>query len=153
MQYDPITLRVSQALARRPALASLPLRVASRDGEVTLSGRVPSAYEAMLAYRAAEQTPGVHQVTDRLEFEPPDTDRPNPLRDKGRPEDLQPYLLAQLRRQLGDLAHVDQVRVNGDTLEVTGTVSQPQDVPRVEASIRSIPILRGFRLAPRFLAE
>jgi hypothetical protein len=150
---DDLSRRVCQALGRRPALATLPLHVATRDGVVTLNGRVPSAYEAMLAYRAAEQTPGVREVNDRLAFDPPDLDRPNPLRDKARPEDLEPYLLAQVRRQVAQLAHVDRLRVQGDTLEIRGTVARADDVPRVEAAVRSIPILRGFRLEPRFLAE
>jgi BON domain len=150
---DDLSRRVSQALGRRPALASLPLHVATRDGVVTLNGRVPSAYEAMLAYRAAEQTPGVREVNDRLAFDPPDLDRPNPLRDKARPEDLEPYLLAQVRRQVAQLAHVDRLRVQGDTLEIRGTVARADDVPRVEAAVRSIPILRGFRIESRFLAE
>jgi len=148
-----LSRQVSQALARRPALAALPVQVTSHDGVVTLSGRVPSAYEAMLAFRAAEQTPGTREVNDRLAFDPPDIDRPNPLRDRSRPEDLEPYLLAQLRRQLGALAHVDRVKVQGDTLEIHGTLALAADAPRVEAALRSIPLLRSFRLEPRLQAE
>ena len=50
-----------------------------------------SAFEAMIVYRAAQQTPGVREVVDRLEFDVPDEDHPNPLLQKGRPEDLEPY--------------------------------------------------------------
>src|SRR5439155_25895692 len=85
---DPLSRRVTEALARRPALASSPIKVAASDGVVTLSGRVPTAYEAMLAFRAAEQTPGVRQLIDRLEFALADAEGPNPLRDKARSEDL-----------------------------------------------------------------
>lgn len=145
--------RVSQSLARRPALASLPLTVASRDGEVTLTGGVPSAYEAMLAFRAAEQTPGVRSVVDQLSFSPPDVDRPNPLKEKARPDDLVPYVTAHLRRQLGDLAHVDRVELHADTIEIRGTVARADDTARVEAALRSIPILRGVRLDPHFLVD
>lgn len=150
---DPTARRVSEALARRPNQAGALPRVSGRDGTVTLSGHVPSAYEAMLAFRAAQQTPGVREVVDRMEFALPDGDGANPLRDKGRPEDVEPYLLAQIRRQVGDLAHVEQVRLRGDTLEVRGTVSRGDDTPRVEATLRSIPLLRGFRLEPAFAAE
>jgi hypothetical protein len=114
---------------------------------------VPTAYEAMLAFRAAEQTPGVREVNDRLTFDLPDVDRPNPLRQKGRPEDLEPYLMAHVRRQVGDLAHVDRVEVRGDTVEVRGTVVRADDAARVEAALRSIPLLRGFRLEPNFQAQ
>lgn len=150
VEGDPLTRNVAESIARRPALAAAPLKVTSRDGVVTLSGQLPSSYEAMLAFRAAQQTPGVRDVIDRLQFPIPDVDRPNPLRDKGRPDDVEPYLLAQVRRQLGDLAHVDQVRVRGDALEIRGTVTRADDVPRVEAALRSIPLLRGYRLEPSF---
>jgi hypothetical protein len=150
---EVLTRRVADALGRRPALAALPLRVATRAGVATLSGRVPSSYEAMLAFRAAQQTPGVREVVDRLEIPLPDVGAPNPLREKGRPEDVEAYLLAQIRHQVGDLAHVDQVHLQGDSLEVRGTVTRADDTPRVEAALRSIPLLRGFRLEPSFLAE
>ena len=114
--------RVGQALARRPTLADQPIKVSARDSVVTLSGRVPTIYEAMLAFRAAQQTPGVRVVDDRLEFLVPDDERANPLCQKGRPQDIEPYLAAQLRLQVGDLAHVDQLRLLGDTLEIRGTL-------------------------------
>lgn len=151
---DPLARRVVAVIARRPALTDVAkVRASSRDGVVTLTGQAPSAYEAMLAFRAAQQTPGVRDVIDKIEYPLPDVDRPNPLRTKGRPEDAEPYLLSQIRRQIGDLAHVDQVRLRGDTLEVSGTVSQADDTPRVEATLRSIPLLRGFRLEARFVAD
>jgi hypothetical protein len=144
---------VADAFSKRPALADLSIKVTSRDNVVTLSGRVPSSYEAMLAFRAAERTPGVREAIDHLEFPLPEAEGANPLRAKGRPEDVEPYLLAHVRRQLGDLAHVDQLRVQGDTLELRCTVARDDDIPRVEAALRSIPLLRGFRLNPTFLAE
>ncbi|GAC1452325.1 MAG: hypothetical protein NVSMB9_37270 [Isosphaeraceae bacterium] len=150
---DELTRRVGESFARRPALASAPISVTSRDGIVTLSGRLPSAYEAMLAFRAASQTPGVREVIDRIEFLIPDGDVKNPLSEKGRPEDVEPYLLSQIRRQVGDVAHVDQVRFQGDTLEIRGTVTRVEDVPRIEATLRSIPLLRGLRLEPTFVSE
>lgn len=145
--------RVSEALARRPALADHPIKVSEHDGIVTLAGRVPTIYEAMIAFRAAQQTPGVREVDDHLEFVVPDEEHVNPLRVKGRPMDIEPYLLAQIRRQVGDEVHVDQVRLHGDTLEVQGTLRHEADRPRLEAILRSMPVLRGFRLNPTFLPE
>lgn len=154
IDVDPLGRRVSEALARRPALRDAgTIQVSARDGVVTLTGRTPSAYEAMLAFRAAQQTPGVRDVVDRIEFPLPDVDQTNPLRAKARPDDLEPYLLSHVRRQLGDLAHVDQIRVRGETLEIHGTVARAGDTPRVEAALRSIPLLRGFRLESQFTAE
>jgi hypothetical protein len=142
--------RISQAFARRPALAGLPIKVTVRDGIATLSGKVPTVYEAMLAFRVVEQTPGVRDVIDRLEFVVPDGGRQNPLIKQGRPEDVEPYLSAQIRRQIGDLAHLDRVRLLGDTLEIWGTLVNAEDRPRLEAILRSIAVLRGFRLEPHF---
>jgi hypothetical protein len=148
-----LSRRLAQSIARRPALANLPIKVSGRDGVAYLSGNVPTIYEAMLAFRAAQQTPGVHEVDDRLGFEVPDGERPNPLRQKGRPEDVEPYLAAQIRRQVGDMAHVDQVRLLGDTLEIRGTLLREDDRPRLVAVLRSMPVLRGYRIEPTFQSE
>jgi osmotically-inducible protein OsmY len=150
---NDLTDRLTQAIAHRPALAGLPIKVSVRDGVASLSGRVPTVYEAMLAFRAAQQTPGVHHVDDRLEFAVPDGVRKNPLLEKGRPEDVEPYLAAQIRRQVGDAAHIDQVRLQGETVEVRGTLLRADDQPRIEAILRSMPVLRDFRLEPIFVAD
>jgi hypothetical protein len=148
-----LTRRVVDSLKRRSPLAELPIKVRSTGDAVMLSGTVPSAFEAMLAYRAAQQTPGVHDVVDRLEFLVPDEDHPNPLAQRGRPEDLEPYLTAQMRRHVGDIAHIDLVRARGDRLEVWGTLGSAADRERVLAILRSIPVLRGFKLNPVFTSD
>jgi hypothetical protein len=148
-----LTDRLSQAFARRPALAGLPIKVTVRDGVATLSGRVPTVYEAMLAFRVVEQTPGIRTVIDRMEFVVPDGERQNPLIRQGRPEDVEPYLTAQIRRNVGDLAHIDRVRMMGDTLEVRGSLVHAEDRPRLDAVLRSMAVLRGFRLEPHFEVE
>ncbi len=148
-----LTRRVADALARRAPLAGLPISVQSRGDVVTLAGKVPSAYEAMLAYRTVEQTPGVREITDQLQFQVPDENHPNPLRQKGRPEDLEPYLTSQIRRHVGELAHVDRVRVRGDILEIQGTLPNGEDPNRLQAILRSMPLLRDFRLEPSFHPE
>lgn len=148
-----LSQRIARSMEKRPALVGQPIRASVREGIAYLSGRVPTAYEAMLAYRAAQQTPGVREVIDHLEFVVPDAETKNPLLEKGRPEDVEPYLEAQLKRQLGDVAHVDRVHVQGDRFEVQGTVSRPEDVPRVEAIVHSMPLLRGFRTEIRFQPE
>ena len=145
--------RIAQAFARRPALAGLPIKVTVRDGVATLSGKVPTVYEAMLAYRVVDQMPGMRTVIDQMEFVVPDGERQNPLIKQGRPEDVEPYLTAQIRRHVGDLAHVDRVRVLGDTIELSGSLVHAEDRPRLDAILRSIAVLRGFRLEPHFDAE
>ena len=148
-----LTRRVADSLARRAPLAGLPISVQSRGDVVTLAGKVPSAYEAMLAYRTVEQTPGVREIADQLQFQVPDENHPNPLRQKGRPEDLEPYLTSQIRRHVGELAHVDRVRVRGDILEIQGTLPDGDDPNRLQAILRSMPLLRDFRLEPVFHPE
>jgi hypothetical protein len=142
-----------RALERRPALAGLAIRATVREGIAILTGRVPSAFEAMIAFRAAQQTPGIRGVDDRLEFPVPEVGAPNPLVEKGRPEDLEPYLEHQIRRQFGDQIHIDRVRLRGDTLDVRGTVPSVEARPRAEATLRSMPLLRGFRLNSEFTPE
>ena len=136
-----------------PPAAELPVKVRSGDGAVTLTGTVPSAYEAMIVYRAAQQTPGVREVIDRLEFSVPDEDHPNPLLKKARPEDLEPYLASQIRRHVGDLAHIDRLQVQGDAIDIHGTLSDEQDRERLLAILRSIPVLHGFRVEAKLTAE
>ena len=148
-----LTRRVLDSLNRRPLAAELPVKVRSNNGVVTLAGTVPSAYEAMIAFRAAEQTPGVRDIVDRLQFVVPDEDHPNPLVQKGRPEDLEPYLASQIRRHVGDLAHIDRLHARGNVLEVRGSLLNDQDRDRLLAILRSIPVLYGFRLEPEFTAE
>jgi hypothetical protein len=137
---------VVDALTRRPVLNHQEIKVGTNGDTVTLSGKVASAYEAMLAFRAAQQTPGVREVLDQMEFVVPDEDHPNPLIHKGRPEDIEPYLISQMARHLGELAHIDSVKAHGDHLEIRGTLLNPADKDRVLAILRSIPVLHGFQL-------
>ena len=149
-----LSRRVVAAISRRPVAAELPVAVRSSDeGAVTLSGRVPTAYEAMIVYRATQQTPGVREVIDRLEFAVPDEDHPNPLVEKGRPEDLEPFLRSQITRHVGDLAHIDRIQAQGNIIDIRGTLGEGQDRERLLAILRSIPVLRGFRLETQLSAE
>ena len=141
-----MTDRATRAIADRAALIGSTVRVKVRDGVAQLSGKVPSVYEAMLAYRSVQQTPGVRSVDDRLEFTVPDGSAPNPLIDKARPDDAEPYLEAQIRRQIGDIAHIDRVRIQADSLDIRGTLARVEDRDRFDAILRSMPILRGFQV-------
>jgi len=152
---DPggLSRRVVAALERRPTAAVLPIKVRSNNGVVTLTGPVPSAYEAMIVYRAAQQTPGVKEIVDQLEFPVPDEDHPNPLVEQGRPEDVEPYLASQIRRHFGDLAQLDRIQARGNLLELHGTLQHPDDQDRVLAILRSMPLLTGFRIEPVFTSN
>lgn len=147
---EGISGRIDRAIQSLPELAGQPVKVSVRDGVATLSGTVPSVYEAMLAYRAVQQTPGVRSIVDTLAFTVPDGTTANPLLARARPDDIEPYLEAQVRRQVGDAAHIDRVRLVGDQVMIQGTLEEDRDRPRVEAILRSMPILRGFKILPEF---
>ena len=147
---NSLSRRIDRAIQDQPELARDSVKVSVRDGVATLSGSVPSVYEAMLAFRAVQQTPGVNAVVDTLEFVVPDGTTANPLLAKARPEDIEAYMEAQIRRQVGDAAHLDRVRLEGDQLVVQGTLEEADARPRVEAILRSMPILRGFKILPEF---
>lgn len=153
LDRQQLTRRVVDSLKRRKTLAALPIEVRATADAIMLSGKVPSVYEAMLAYRAAQQTPGVREVIDGLEFLVPDEDHPNPLIRRGRPEDMEPYLRAQMTRHLGDLAHIDEVKARGDHLEIRGSLLDAADKDRVQAILRSIPVLHGFTLDTTLTAD
>ena len=150
---DPVGQRATRAVASRSGLANSAIKVKVRDGVATITGRLPSVYEAMLAYRAVQRTPGVREIDDRLEFVVPDGNGPNPLADLGRPEDVEPYLEAQIRRQVGDLAHVDRGPGPGRYARPQGTLEREDDRTRFDAILRSMPILRGFRVNAEMPAE
>ena len=142
-----VSERARRGLADRAATIGAPVQVKVRDGVAQLAGKVPTVYEAMLAYRSVQQTPGIRSIEDRLEFAVPDgTNRSNPLIDKGRPDDVEPYLEAQIRRQVGSFAHVDRVRIQADALDLRGTLARGEDRDRFDAILRSMPILRGFQV-------
>lgn len=153
MDDDSLQRRLNQSLQNRPLLKGTALQVSVREGVATLSGEVPSILEAMTAYRTAQQSVGIKSVVDRLRFTVPDDQRPNPLVQQGRPEDVEPYLLSQIRRQVGDQANIDRIDVNGDRLEIKGTVAGAADRERVAAILRSMPVLRGFQLQLRLVED
>ncbi len=150
---DSIERRLAANLSRRASAEGSSVKSSVRDGVAYLSGKVPTALEAMSAFRTAQQTIGVREVSDRLEFSVPDGQKENPLITKGRPEDVEPYLEAQIRRQVGDRAHIDRVRVNGDHLTIHGTIVRDTDKPRVVAILRSMPLLRGFTIEATLVGE
>jgi len=153
LDSEPLSRRVVGAIEQSPEAGDLAVKVRSNDGVVTLSGQVPTAFEAMIVYRTTQKTPGVRDIVDRLEFVVPDEDHTNPLLRKGRPEDIEPYLASQIRRHVAELARLDRVQVQGDVIELRGTLLRAEDQNRVLAILRSIPVLQGFQLDPVFAAN
>jgi len=63
---DVVTARVKTALATAPGLSQLPIEVATKDGTVTLSGKVTTAANRDHAKQVASNTAGVRDVVDQM---------------------------------------------------------------------------------------
>ena len=94
----------------------------------------------------------VREIVDLLHFPLPEEGGPNPLVRNGRPDDIEPYLLVQLKNNLGDLANVDKVSVVGDNLTIQGTLASEGDRERFFSILRTMPLLRGFKVNARVSA-
>jgi hypothetical protein len=146
----PNPARQAQSLIdQSPELADQGIRVQDLgQGAVQISGKLPSAYEAMRAYLTVARTPGITAIEDRLEFPLPDTGAPrNPLRDRAAPEDVRDYLSAQINRQLMKQARVERVVVDSSAILVVLQGAEISQRPRFEAAVRSMPLLRGYKLS------
>jgi osmotically-inducible protein OsmY len=78
-----VSTSVEAALALNRRLAGQPLRVAARDGRVTLSGRVADAERRALAVELAGAVPGVTGVEDALALAAPEPAAPGDDRTLG----------------------------------------------------------------------
>jgi osmotically-inducible protein OsmY len=67
---EKVRQTIEQALARRAEREAKRIIVTVSDGEVTLSGRVPSWQEKQAVVESAAHAPGVRAVRDRLIIEP-----------------------------------------------------------------------------------
>jgi len=66
-----IVTQIQSKMFSEPQLKDTSLQVASHNGEVTLSGTVPSDAAHLEAYKIASQTPGVSKVDDQITVEHP----------------------------------------------------------------------------------
>jgi len=66
-----IITQIQSQMFSEPQLKETSLQVASHNGEVTLSGTVPSDAAHLEAYKIASQTPGVSKVDDQVTVEHP----------------------------------------------------------------------------------
>jgi len=66
-----IVTQIQSQMFSEPQLKDTSLEVASHNGEVTLSGTVPSDAAHLEAYKIASQTPGVSKVDDQVTVERP----------------------------------------------------------------------------------
>ena len=153
----PATPKIEAAPAA-PAVAPKPraeatARVEMRNGVAYLEGSVPTLTDAMQIYLAAVRAPGVRGVEDRLVVALPNDRVANPLLLEPNREDVAQYLLAQIRRHVGDRATIDRVDLNGARLSVFGRARDEAARDRVEAALRSMAVLRGFELVPSISAQ
>lgn len=65
-----ITHEVNRRLVRDPLVRAMDVEVITREGVVTLSGKVPTEAAVERASRVARSVPGVKSVRNRLRVEP-----------------------------------------------------------------------------------
>lgn len=66
VQPGNIKLQIEDALKRSALLHASKIQVSAKDGEVTISGSVPTLYEKQVARGAVWAAPGVRRVVDNL---------------------------------------------------------------------------------------
>ena len=129
-----------------PLWPVMPIEVRTTGDAVMLSGQVPFGLRGHARLSGGPADPRRPRRRRSPGVPRPRRGPSQPLVQKGRPEDIEPYLTAQMSRHVGDLAHIDSVRARGDHLEIRGTLLDAADKDRVLAILRSIPVLHGFRL-------
>jgi hypothetical protein len=140
--------RLNQALRDDPALAGAAIAPRERQGVVVLEGRASSITEALHAFRLAQQAAGEDNVVEALEYPPPPVGGPNPLLAVDASE-VEPYLLAQVRRHVAGQAEIDRLSLAGNRLVVEGRVVSEAARQRVLAILRTMPCLRGLAIEAR----
>ncbi len=152
---DDLTLEagVSSALSRSPDLADLPIVTSIGNGVVTIRGHAPSAFEAMLAFRAVQSVPGVRRIVDQIDFPVPSPEDINPLLERGRSEYVEAYLAWHLAENLGEQVHIESVVLRDELLVLRGSISAESDRRRVMAILHSMPLLRGFQIEVHLVAR
>src|SRR6266704_6432533 len=63
---EAITTDIKAKMFSEPALKTATVDVASKHGEVTLTGQVPDDAARLIAYKIASETKGVSRVKDQM---------------------------------------------------------------------------------------
>jgi hypothetical protein len=144
-----LTGRVHAAIAADPDAQIERLAVSTQPGGVRLEGRAGDVRHAIAAVQRAMDVVGSSglRVEDRIEVAGPAAGRPNPLADL--PADVvEPYLASHLARNLGASVAIERLEANGPRLRIVASAPDEAAVRRAEASLRSMPLLRGLVLDP-----
>jgi osmotically-inducible protein OsmY len=64
---DSLDERVESALNSHPSIPKRSLRFETREGRVTLHGKVASWYQKQMAQEALRRLDGIHSIDNRLE--------------------------------------------------------------------------------------
>lgn len=73
-----LTTSIKAQMFSDPQLQDANLQVAAKNGEVTLSGTVPTDAAHLEAYKLASRTPGVRKVNDQISVQAAETPAPAP---------------------------------------------------------------------------
>lgn len=138
---DSVTTgKVKAALALSKRLSAYDINVDTRDGQVTLTGQVPSEIDRELAANVAKDTTGVAQVSNQLQVQPGLKPSEAGARESDRVADLeiranwQERLLASEQLKQQNI----QATVQNRVITLSGQVETPQQKAGAEQLARSI---------------
>lgn len=130
-----IITQIQSQMFSEPQLKDTSLQVASHNGEVTLSGTVPSDAAHLEAYKIASQTPGVTKVDDQVTVELPNTAAEEAPRAPA-PEPAQPARSSQKARTKNTRGASPQPE---GASGMPSSAPPPQESPAVQPVAAAIP--------------
>lgn len=125
-----IVTQIQSQMFSEPQLKGTSLQVASHNGEVTLSGTVPSDAAHLEAYKIASQAPGVSKVDDQVTVEHPQAVAERAVRAPA-PEPAQPPRSSRAAR--ARIARADSPKPERDNAAPPpAPVPAPQETPGLQ---------------------
>lgn len=128
---------VSAAVRAALGVQAAQVRVAVRDGVVTLSGVVERSEEKLAVERAVQAVPGVHAVAEELEVRSAHTVAVTD-------EVLARAALDALAHGVHPIGREVTIRVQQGWLALGGTVRSPTEYSAIECVLGSLPGVRGM---------
>lgn len=137
-----LAARVRSAIVRTKRLHNLNIGIESNDGNIVLTGEVPTEIDKELAGKLAQETPGVKEVRNELRITPLSNpaNETAPLSNPSvNVEDLE--MEANLRESLQAVpelkVQIITIKVNNRAVTLTGRVANEQQRARAEQLVRS----------------
>lgn len=139
-----LSARVRSAIVRTKRLYNLNIGIENNDGNIVLTGEVPTEIDKELAGKLAQETPGVKDVRNEIRVTPlsnPASEAAPLSNPSVNVEDLE--MEANLRESLQAVPELKTqlitIKVNSRAVTLTGRVGNDQQRARAEQLIRSSP--------------